>query len=141
MKNGEVCQVIEALHRNVWAVCRTPASQSRPEWARYLEDICVCGSVELFTHGRRVTEEQNSVEFQNRKNLLLWAMCPILRTKNSFLIFVHFYLGKASKKKRRIIAVCNETKRKFIFGTEMEDEEGERRIIVRMVSYLALGGA
>ena len=43
--------------------------------------------------------------------------------------------------KRRIIAVCNETKRKFLFGTEMEDEEGERRIIVRMVSYLALGGA
>ena len=45
------------------------------------------------------------------------------------------------KYKRRIIAVCNETKRKFPFGMEMEDEEGERRIIVRMVSYLALGGA
>ena len=45
------------------------------------------------------------------------------------------------KKKRRIIAVCNETKRKFLFGTEMKDEERERRSIVRMVSYLALGGA
>ena len=43
--------------------------------------------------------------------------------------------------KRRIIAVCNETKRKFLFGTEMKDEERERRSIVRMVSYLALGGA
>ena len=49
--------------------------------------------------------------------------------------------GGVLSKKRRIIAVCNETKRKFLFGTEMEDEEGERRIIVRMVSYLALGGA
>ena len=43
--------------------------------------------------------------------------------------------------KRRIITVCNETKRGFLFGTEMEDGERERRIIVRMVSYLALGGA
>ena len=32
-------------------------------------------------------------------------------------------------------------KRKFLFGTEVEDEERERRVIVRMVSYLALGGA
>ena len=48
---------------------------------------------------------------------------------------------KTNPQNRRIIAVCNETKRKFLFGTEMEDEEGERRIIVRMVSYLALGGA
>ena len=51
------------------------------------------------------------------------------------------YRGGIKQKKRRIIAVCNETKRKFLFGTEMEDEERERRSIVRMVSYLALGGA
>ena len=44
-------------------------------------------------------------------------------------------------KKRRIIAVCREAKRKFLFGTEMEEEESERRVIVRIVSYLALGGA
>ena len=43
--------------------------------------------------------------------------------------------------KRRIIAGCRETKRKFLFGTEMEDGERERIILGRMVSYLALGGA
>ena len=31
-------------------------------------------------------------------------------------------------KKRRIIAVCREAKRKFLFGTEMEEEESERRV-------------
>ena len=45
------------------------------------------------------------------------------------------------KKIRRIIAVCNETKMKFLFGTEIEDEESGRKIMVRRVSYLALGGA
>ena len=39
------------------------------------------------------------------------------------------------------IAVCRETKRKFLFGTETEDGERERRIGVRLVSYPALGGA
>lgn len=43
--------------------------------------------------------------------------------------------------KRRIIAGCREAKRKFLFGTEMGEEESERRVLVRMVSYLALGGA
>ena len=46
-----------------------------------------------------------------------------------------------SLQKRRIIADCRETKRKFLFGTEMEDGERERIILGRMVSYLALGGA
>ena len=42
---------------------------------------------------------------------------------------------------RRIIAGCREAKRKFLFVTEMGEEESERRVLVRMVSYLALGGA
>ena len=45
------------------------------------------------------------------------------------------------KNKRRIIAGCREAKRKFLFGTEMGEEESEMMVLVRMVSYLALGGA
>ena len=43
------------------------------------------------------------------------------------LVFFFVYVGLAGTKgrNRRIIAGCRETKRKFLFGTEMEDGERE----------------
>ena len=72
---------------------------------------------------------------------------PTSRAVNSSVLMVIYahndqiLMVMYARDKRRIIAGCREAKREFLFGTEMGEEKSERRVLVRMVSYLALGGA